>query len=89
MRSNNFKSASGVIVTFISLIILYYVGAIMFYRIYDTVDASSLQGQWLVIYEGLYQFFSLGLSIYTFILIMCIMVPLLWIFIGRRGGNRI
>ena len=89
MRSNNFKSASGVIVTFISLIILYYVGAIMFYRIYDTVDSPSLQGQWLAIYEGLYQFFSLGLSIYTFILIMCIMVPLLWIFIGRRGGNRI
>ena len=88
-RSNDFKSISGVIATFISLIILYYVGGIMFYRIYDTVDSGSLSGQWLSIYNGLYQFFSLGISVYTFILILCVMVPLLWVFIGRRGGNRI
>ena len=88
-RSNPFRSVSGVVGTFVSLIIIYYAGGIVFYRIYDTVDMSQVSGTWLTILNAVYQFFSLGLSMYLFILILCIIIPLAWIFMGRGGGYKV
>ena len=84
---SNFRTVSGVVTTFISLVILYYVGGILFYKVYESLDATTLSNDWLIIYNALYDFFGLGLSIYLFILIFCIVAPLLWIYLGRKGGD--
>jgi hypothetical protein len=88
-RSSPFRSVSGVIATFVSFVIAYYAGGIVFYRIYDTLDASSMSGAWLTVFDATYQFFSLGLTMFMFILILCIIIPLAWIFMGRGGGYRV
>lgn len=88
-RSNPFRSVSGVVATFVTLVIAYYAGGIVFYRIYDSLDVSELSGTWLTIFDAIYQFFSLGLTMFLFILTLCIIIPLVWIYFGRGGGYRV
>ena len=82
------RSVSGVIGSVVGLVILYFLGGIMFYRVTDAIDESALSPQWAIIFNALRDFFDLSLSIYIFLLIICIIVPLLWIFMGDREDTR-
>lgn len=87
--STNLRSVSGVVCTFVTLVFMYYIGGIVFYRVCESLDVESLPSHWFTIYNALYQFFGLGLSIYILLLIFCIFAPLIWIFLGRTRSDRV
>ena len=83
----NLRSMSGVITTVVALVILYFLAGILFYRVMDAIDVDSLSSQWLLLYNVLNSAFDLGLSIFIFMLVFCIITPLLWIFMNQNDGN--
>ena len=88
---SEFRSVSGVIATVIGLTVVIYVGGIVFYSVYGTLDSTALSDVWLTYYTAIYDFFGIGLSTMLFIFILCIIAPILWIFLGNSddGEDRI
>lgn len=85
----NFRSVTGVISTVIGLTIIIYMGSIVFYRVYGVLDTSNLNDQWMTLLVAVYDFYGLGISVMMFLFILCILAPLLWVFLGhtKNGGD--
>ena len=88
-NGSELRSVSGIISAVIGLAIIYFVGSIAFYKLYGTIDAAALPAEWATLLNAVYDFFGLGMNILFFMFIICIICPLLWIFLGRKRGDQI
>lgn len=88
-RDPELRSVSGVLVTIIGLTIIFFVGSIVFSKIFAELELFTLSPEWSNLLYVVYDFFGLGLNILFFIFIICIITPLLWVFLGRRRGDQL
>lgn len=88
-NSPGLRSVSGVVTTIIGLVIIFFVGAICFNKIFAELELFTLSPEWENLLYAVYDWFGLGLNILFFIFILCIITPVLWIFLGRRRGDQL
>jgi hypothetical protein len=79
------RTAAGVIAGFCSLILIFLLGGIVFYRILGATDPASLPATWQPLYTVMDSIFGIGLGIYIFAAALCIITPLAWIFMGIKS----
>lgn len=83
------RNVQGVISGFCGLILVFFIGSIAFYKIMSMQDPSKLPAAWQVLYNALDSLYSLGLGVLIFLCFLCIFIPVLWIFMGRKNEERI
>lgn len=84
---SNLRTIPGVISTFSSLIILYFVGSAVFYKMIGSIDSTTLPATWVPLYDALNIFFEMGIGIYILISALLFITPLIWIFMGKKNGE--
>ena len=83
--SSNLRSVPGVISAFCCLILISFVGSAVFYKILSTFGPDTLPPAWQTVYDALNTMYGFGLGLITFVGVICMIIPLTWIFMGKRG----
>ena len=81
------RSVQSVITGFCSLILIFFAGSAVFYKLMSTIDRAALPVAWQTLYDALDTLYGVGLGMILFVAIICILVPLAWIFMGKKGGD--